>query len=205
MKDLVVLAADKDLELTLRGLFSRPQAIGIREISYSIFIESEHDPACAMRGVQSLAIFAAQYQHALLIFDHEGCGKENLTKEKLSGDLNEEFVRSAWGDRAKAIVISPELEAWVWSDSPHVDEIAGWQRHRPGLRSWLRDHGWLQQNEVKPESPKEAFEAALRERKIPRSSSLYLQMAQKVSLKRCVDPSFNEFCNLLRQWFPANR
>jgi hypothetical protein len=205
MKDLVVLAADKDLEFTLKGLFSRPQSIGIREISFQIFVESEHDPACAMRGVQSISIFAGQYQHALLIFDHEGCGKENLTKDKLLGRLNDDFNRSAWGDKAKAIVISPELEAWVWSDSPHVDVVTGWQNHRPGLRSWMLDHGWLKPNDVKPERPKEAFEAALRERKIPRSSSLYLQMAQKVSFRGCVDPSFNELCGLLRQWFPANR
>ncbi len=30
-KDLVVLAADKDMEYALKGLLSRPQALGIRK------------------------------------------------------------------------------------------------------------------------------------------------------------------------------
>ena len=35
-KDLVVLAADKDMEYALKGLLSRPQALGIRKIEVDI-------------------------------------------------------------------------------------------------------------------------------------------------------------------------
>lgn len=204
MKDLIILAADKDLEFTLKGLFRRPQAMGIRDISVQIFIEPEHDPACALRGVQFLTSFVGQYEHALLIFDHEGSGKEDLSKEKLQVDLNQQFSRTKWGDMARALVISPELEAWVWSSSPHVDGVIGWQNREPKLRPWLLEEGWLQQDNEKPERPKEAFEAALHATRMPRSASLYLQMAEKVSFRRCVDTSFNELCTLLKQWFPGS-
>ena len=54
-KDLVVLAADKDMEYALKGLLSRPQALGIRTIEADIRVHPGHDPACAGRGVEYLS------------------------------------------------------------------------------------------------------------------------------------------------------
>lgn len=202
MKDLVVLAADKDMEFALKGLLGRPEAVGIRSISFDIFVEPEHDPACALRGAEFLANFAEQYSHALLMFDHEGSGKEGMSRDALQNDCDEAFRRSAWGDRARAIVLEPELEAWIWSDSPHVDDVAGWSGHDPQLRQWLVDNGWLADGASKPARPKETFEAALREARRPRSASLYKRLADQVSVRRCTDVSFVEFCETLRGWFP---
>ena len=202
-KDLIVLAADKDMEQALKGLLGRPEALGIRPIEADIRVSEQHDPACAQRGVNFLSFFSEQYQHGLLMFDHEGSGREHIPPQKLQEDLNQEFTRrSDWGERARAIVLVPELEAWVWSDSPHVAEVAGWKNQNPKLRRWLFEEGWLSEGEVKPERPKDAFEAALRTAKKPRSSSLYLQLAQRVSLAGCEDSAFLEFKEILRSWFP---
>ena len=202
-KDLVVLAADKDIQQALRGLFERPQALDIRPIQYDVLVHPQHDPACALRGVEFLANFAEQYRHDLLIFDHEGCGREQRPPSELKQEVNGQFVHnSEWGDRARALVLSPELEVWVWSDSPHVDEIAGWSGKQPTLRQWLADKGWTQRETDKPERPKEAFEDALRHARKPRSSSLYRKIAQAVSLNACTDETFVEFRNLMRGWFP---
>ncbi len=204
MKDLVILAADKDLEHALKGLLARPEALDIRPVEADIFIDPEHDPACARRGVAFLANLSKQYRYGLLIFDHKGSGKERMPPQKLQKDLNQEFDNSAWGAQARAIVLSPELEEWIWSDSPHVDEVAGWKNRKPTLRCWLIENGWLQEGAIKPERPKEAFEAALYEARKPRSSSLYLQIAQKVSLGRCKDTAFLEFRKILMNWFPSD-
>lgn len=203
MKDLVVLATDKDLEFAIRGLLARPQALGIRPLRTEIFVEPEHDPACALRGVGFLANFSKQFRRALLMFDHEGSGKESVPRDELQKSLDEEFGISAWGGRGKAIVLEPELEAWIWSDSPYVDEAAGWKERAPGLRSWLIENGWLVEGASKPSRPKEAFEAALRKAGKPRSSSLYQQVAAKVSFRRCTDPAFREFKEILGLWFSA--
>ena len=98
-------------------------------------------------------------------------------------------------------MLTPELETWIWSNSPHVDEITGWKNRQPGLRPWLTEQGWFQEGRVKPARPKEAFEAALRKAQIPRSSSLYRQIAEKVSLERCTDKAFREFREILQNWF----
>ena len=200
-RDLIVLAADKDMEHALKGLLARPAALGIRPINADIRVHPRHDAACARRGVPFLAGFSNQYDYALLMFDHEGSGKENIPAMDLQKQINEEFARSTWGERAKAIVLSPELESWIWSDSPHIDSVAGWKDRNPPLRRWLTNQGWLQKGEVKPRQPKEAFRAALREAQTPRSASLYEQIAEKVSLNKCNDTAFQEFKSIMQRWF----
>ena len=202
-QDLVVLAADKDIQQALGGLFERPQALDIRPIQYDVLVHPQHDPACALRGVEFLSNFSEEYRNGLLIFDHAGSGLEQRPHLDIQDELNGQFVNSTeWGDRARALVLSPELEVRVWSDSPHVDEIAGWSGQQPTLRQWLVDKGWIQQITAKPERPKEAFEAALRRARKSRSSSLYRKIAQAVSLNACTDETFQEFRNLMRGWFP---
>lgn len=190
------------MEHALRGLLKRPEAIGIRPIEKDILVHPEHDPACARHGVRFLNMFSEQYRHALLMFDHEGSGRESVAPAELQEDLNAEFARSVWDDRAKAIVLLPELEAWVWSDSPKVDEVAGWRNRSPGMRSWLVEEGWMETENAKPDRPKEAFGAALKEANVPRSASLYEQIASQVSLRRCQDASFLRFRAALQAWFP---
>ena len=205
MKDLVILAADKDLEFALRGMLSRPEALGMRTVEEDIFVHPEHDPACVLRGVDFLDNLSGQYRYGLLIFDHEGSGKEATVPQELQESLNAEFVSSTWGNRARAIVLSPELEMWIWSDSPHIDEVVGWKNRNPRLRPWLIEQDYLQTGEVKPGRPKEAFEAALREARKPRSASLYQQIAERVSLRRCTDTAFLELKGILSNWFPPER
>ena len=205
MKDLVVLAADKDLEYALKGLLARPEALGIRPVEVDIFVEPEHDPACARRGVDFMANLSEQYRYGLLMFDHEGSGSESRQPQEMQEDLNSGFAGSPWGERARAIVLSPELEIWIWNASPHVEDVSGWKNHRPGLQSWLIEQGYLRAGEVKPKRPKEAFEAALREVRKPRSASLYQQIAERVSLRRCKDTAFLELKGILSHWFPPVR
>ena len=120
----------------------------------------------------------------------------------LQENLNRQFSRSPWGDRACAIVLAPELETWVWSNSPHVDDVLGWKGRQPSLRTWLKENGWMGEEDEKPERPKEAFHAALRESQIARSASLYMEIAQRVSLGGCRDDAFLELQETLQNWFP---
>ena len=193
------------MEQTLRGLLSRPHAVGIRPLAFDIFVHPQHDAACARRGVAFLSNFSETYHHGLLMFDHEGSGREPTAPEEIEQALNREFADSGWAQRARAIVISPELEAWVWSPSPHVEEVAGWKRRRPALREWLIDRGLLHEGEPKPRRPKEAFREALRAASVARSSSLYRLLAERVSLQHCADASYRELRNTLQEWFPPVR
>jgi hypothetical protein len=203
-KDLLVLTADKNIEFAVRGVLSRSKSLDIMEITADFRVHPENDPGCLVRGHDFLKPFSNQYNHALILLDREGSGSEQECRETLEKIIEDKLSVSAWGDRAAAIVIDPELEMWIWSDSPHVASILGWDGRDPDLRSWLLSRNYLEEREVKPSRPKEALEDALRTARKPRSSSLYLQLAEKVSLDRCVDQSFVKLKNTLQKWFPRN-
>ncbi len=69
------------------------------------------------------------------------------------------------------------------------------------MRRFLIGQGFLTASQTKPDRPKEAMEAILRVNKKARSSSIYRQLAEEVSLDHCRDPSFLKLRELLSAWF----
>lgn len=203
MKDIIFLVADTDMKLTLDGILSRPKSLSIRAITYDVKVHPHHDPGCLKRSHFFLQIFRNQYEYACVIFDREGCGKEESSRDKLEQEVENLLSDNGWKNRCACIVPDPELEIWVWSDSPHIDEVFGWKNKKPDLRSWMLENRFLQQEQIKPHRPKETLERALRIAQKPRSSSLYFELAQKVSFNRCGDSAFLKFRNMLKQWFSS--
>ena len=201
MIDLVVLVADNQIKVVVDALLDRPKAIGIRKISWRTIREFDSDPGCAKRGVIGLNRLRAEYKHALLVFDYEGSGVNSISTQELQAILNKELEKN-WGNKARAVILNPELEAWVWSDSPHVDKILGWKDKQTSLRKWLKEENWVSEGKSKPDRPKEAFEAALKIVGQVRNTELYGRLASNVSVKRCQDQSFLEFKQILKNWFP---
>jgi hypothetical protein len=204
-KDLVCLVADKNMEQAVRALLIRPQSLKIRNVIFDIFVHPEADPACSRRAHDFLRPFVHSHAHALVLFDREGSGQEHLAREVLEENVEASLSSSGWEGRAAALAIDPELEAWVWSRSPHVPITLGWQGRSPDLTTWLIQKGLLAENQVKPARPKESLELALREARKPRSSSIYFQLAQKVSLQSCTDSAFAKLRECLSRWFPSSQ
>ncbi len=200
-KDLVVLLADKNTEYAVRGVLDRPDALGIRPILADLFVHLHNDPGCLREGHEFLRSFTNQYRHAIVMLDREGCGRQESTRQELEEQIEERLSNNGWAGRAAAIVLDPELEIWVWSDSPEVDNALGWLGRTPDLRNWLREQELLGEDAQKPARPKEALEQALILVRKPRSSSIYMQLAKTVSLRRCDDPAFVKFRTILKNWF----
>lgn len=204
-KDPVVLVADKDMEFFLRGILNRPEALGIKQVNFEIFRHPQKDPGCRLIGHDFLRPLTKIYQHALIILDHEGCGKESLNRDALELEIENRLRTSGWNDRAGAIVIDPELENWAWSTSPEVDRILGWQGKSATLRTWLLNNGFLSKDSMKPCPPKKALRETLRNVRKPWSASIFHQIAQTVSLKQCADPAFQKLKATLLNWFPTTK
>lgn len=201
-KPLVVLTADKNAQFALRGILSRTLSLGIRQIQPDFYIHPGKDPGVFDNADEFLRSFAQSHQYALVLMDREGSGQEkNLSRVEMEERIEQALGRCGWEDRASAIVIDPELDLWVWSDSPNVAHELGWAQHQPDLSTWLRDHGFLKDTARKPTRPKEALEAALREVRVPRSSAIYRALAEKVSLAKCTDPAFGKLREVLVNWF----
>jgi len=202
MKDLVILVADKNIEYTVQGLLGRPHDLGIRDIEWDLFVHPRRDPGCLNEAHEFLRPMTRDYAYALVLFDRHGCGRENDPSDALSDRVRSRLARNGWPERAEVVVLDPELEAWVWSPSPHVEECLGWTHQHPPLREWLAEQGYWPRQTPKPPDPKAAMEAVLRQVRKPRSSAIYLDLARQVSLHGCTDAAFRRFGETLRRWFP---
>lgn len=200
--DLVVLVPDKQMEATFRSLLQRAASLRITSLSVEILVHPRRDPGCRGESVNLLSVFLHRAKFALVAFDREGCGDERVAREELEVNLEASLAASGWEGRCAVIVIDPELEAWVWSDSPVVDQMLGWSGASPTMREWLASKQFLATGQTKPARPKEAMEAVLKLKRKRRSASICADLAAKVSLNRCSDLAFQKFKLVLQSWFP---
>ena len=202
MKDLVVSVADIDAENVIGGILSRRPALGIRPITFDIYRNPGRDGGSRARGEKFLKTFINTHSHALLTFDLHGSGRDDEPREAIEAEMEAKLDASGWGRRAAAVVFDPEVEAWIWSDSPHVDTVLGWADKQPALREWLQEQGYLDRGSPKPKDPKNAYLKALRIVRKSKSAALFLRLAESVSLDRCQDPAFLKLKSTLQGWFP---
>ena len=200
--DLKLVVADQNMKAAFEGLLTRHQSLGIRPLdlgAQSALVHPRHDPGCWKDGPELLAIEHQHFRHGVLALDWEGCNS-NLSADETRHDLQtrlDQRTSPGWGS---VVLFEPELENWVFAGSHEVDRALGWS---PGsLAPWLLEKGHLVQGQQKPSRPKEAIEQALLAVKRSRSSSIYRQLAQNVSFRRCEDAAFLAFKSTLQLWFP---
>jgi hypothetical protein len=205
-RSLVVVVADKDAEFTIHGLLSRCRSLNIRQLrpdqDYKLFVFSGHDAGCRVRAHDFLRSLQRQYTRALVLFDQEGCGQEDCPPEQLEGEIEDRLAKAGWKGRSAVVVLQPELEIWVWSRSPHVATVLGWQNQDVSLEDWLSQNSFWLPDQLKPPRPKEAMLAVLKAVRKPPSASLFQKLAEKVSLTHCKDRAFHKLLTTLQAWFP---
>ena len=203
--DLYVLVADLDQEQAVRALLEhRTASLGIRACRFEARKHPQHDGGCFRNAPALLRTMQAQTEHALVVLDREGSGAEDKTAAEIETELEGRLDESGWNGRAQVVVIDPETEIWLWSDSPHVATVLGWTAGEADLRQWLSRQGFLPAGASKPSRPKEALRAVLRETRVKPSASIFGEAARMVSLDRCQDRSFLRFRKILQAWLPAH-
>lgn len=202
--DLVILAAGKNESEVVRTVVERRhESLGIRPVRYSVLNHPRRDPGCLREAPQILKTYLSRAARALVVFDWEGSGREEQTASELEDEVTSMLELDGWTDRCAVVVIAPELEVWLWTNSPHVSRTFGWGNDYAALVAALQSRGF-QFDRGKPNRPKEAVEVCLREKRIQRSSALYAEIAAKVSLSKCVDRSFEKLRETLVVWFAKN-
>lgn len=202
--DLVLLTPDVDIGATLRAILGRSQALGIRPVSVEEVRSPQRDPGVFHGGPDLLRPFLAEASRALAVLDcnwsgSPAGGEPGVLVRELEARLSQD-----WDDRAKVVAIDPEVEVWVWSDSPELEAVLDWP-HRPvTIRGWLEERGRWPLDAGKPPNPKQAFIDLCRECRRPASAALFRAIAQRVSLHRCTDPSFIALKETLRGWFAVD-
>lgn len=202
-EDLIVLSADRSAKAMIEAVLHRfPKTLGTKPFTFKVAVHELRDPGCYAQGVSKLDEYANHYAYCILIFDHEGSGAERKTATEIEHELEKQLSNGLWLDRNAVIVIEPELENWVWTDSVHTSTAFGWGNDREALKAWLIAQKWLQPNTSKPIRPKEAMEAAIKLKlKAPISSETFQAIAAKASFKSCTSPSFIKFKDTIVRWF----
>ena len=206
MRDLILLVPDVAIEKTVCTILqNRQQSLGIRKLSFNHIVHPGRDGGVRKNAHELLRSHPGNYDNAIVIFDYHGCGEEDKkTAPEIEADVKSRLTGAGWNDtNALAVVIEPELESWVWGNSPWVARAVGWQDgDTNNLKAHVEKLGFQFNPLGKPEKPKEALEKILYETSIPRSASIYQQMAEKASWRDCKERSFLKLTQFLRERFP---
>jgi hypothetical protein len=201
VKDLIVLLADKDAEFSMQGILGNPLRLGIRNITFKVVADRQgKDPGVFRKCHDVLRSSLGLYDHALVVFDRDGCGSQE-SREALELETENRLAQNGGHDRCAAVVMDPELEVWVWSESPHVPEVLGRSSVAAELTRTLEHAGYLEPGHTKPHNPKDALDHVLRLSNKRHSSALFLELAQKVGFESCKDPAFLKLKATLQKWF----
>ena len=202
-RDLVILLADLDAENVVKTLIEkREKSLGIRQVSFDVVRHTMRDSGCCREAGSLLRTHLRSHHRALVLFDQHGSGRDGARPEDVEMEVEEILQREGWeGARAACIVLAPELESWVWSPSPAVDDALGWTGRTPKLRDFLVEKRFVTERRHKPSDPKAAMKAALRKVGKPHSARVFAILAENVSIRRCQDRSFGKFVRTLRDWF----
>lgn len=203
MKDLIVAVADSYQEEVINELLPRLTLThNISTLDFDIIRNPGHDAGSYNNSQDLLRPFVNQYSFCLVIFDYEGSGIESKkSREEAERDVEYKLTLNGWDDRCCCIVIEPELENWMWINSPHVEDAIGWDNQTESLYNWARAEGFILRNESKPLRPKETLENALRFIRTAKSASIYRRIAKRASYRDCSDPAFLKLTRTLENWF----
>lgn len=209
-RDLFVVVADLDAENAIKTLLvERQPALGIT-LDFNpapppqgdLLRYAGRDSGCYKDAIDLLRAPQRTHRHAMLLFDRHGCGVEHEDRIALEAAIEGKLHANGWaaGD-AVVIVIEPELEAWVWSESPRLPDVLGWQADRNGLRTFLANANLWDDGAPKPTDPQKAMRTALREKQKPLGARLFADLASRVGVRQCQDAAFRKFSDTLQRWF----
>lgn len=200
-RDLIVLCADLQWKVTLQTILNRHQSLGLAAALdvEVVFVPGKTDGSMRVEGPALLHQFRPRFAHALLVLDWDGCGGRGSATD-VRKQLDEQ-ISGSWGHAGRALVVDPELEAWIIGGHRHFSVLPGLEKVR--AREWLQTHSQWQADEVKPERPKEAIETLFHSHRVRRTSASYQKIMERVTLdpERCQCPSYQDFVRILRAWF----
>lgn len=200
-KGLLALVADVQQEKTLATLLhERQPSLGIRPITFDIFRHPRNDPGVYHEAAALLAPYVSAYDYALVVLDAawEGAPGGGVLRQSLMESLQ----RSGWApDHYQVVVIDPELEMWVWADSPVTPEVL--RTTWADIRALAQRRDYWRAGQAKPHAPKALLEGVLRQQRRPRSAAIFQELARRLGLASCTDPAFVLLREKLAEWFGA--
>lgn len=208
MRDCIFLVADSNMRACVEGFLGRPaydKRLRTGPFQFDPLqdmLVGGNDPGVYERAHEVLRSFRSTHNHAVVILDNQWDGSPG--PDQIAADVRDKLVTDGWRAAAIAvIVIDPELEAWFWQDSVHIEKAVA-HVGPTTLRAKCEQDGTWPADRAKPTDPKGLLETMLERANRPRSSSLYREVTSVVTVRSCKDPAFQSLCDHLRLWFPGD-
>jgi hypothetical protein len=209
MRDCVFWVADKSMGETFFGFLSREDRcaqLGCGPFEFDrnedLFVATgQNDPGIFKRADELLRPFQNTHRKAVVVLD---CDWDTSPGQiEIRDAITQQLKASGWdAQRFIVIAIDPELEQWIWQDSPVLESAL--RHHGPqSLRATLSGRNLWPDAQVKPPKPKEVFIQIQHENGVKKSSSVFRRIASEVPIAACTDTEFQCLVNTLRAWFPA--
>lgn len=205
MKDLLVYVADADALGFIRSVLNRPQALGIRPLSFDIERHPQRDAGMVQSGAELTRMKKGRYDKALLLWDYHGCGRDHKqSPEEVGLEIQDKLDRFSWSGNSAVTVLVPELEQWLWFCDNAVAAHCGVSVGE--LQQWMRERATKLGKSVEQitrQQPKELFEHVMRDRlKRTISPRDFEEIGRQASVNALlVCTSFDSIVRRLRDWF----
>ncbi len=208
MRDCMFYVADMNMAETFKGFLTRQQFH--QSLACGAFaFDPLHDLGRAVgktdgglwRHAGGLCKgFLQTHRHLVVCLDRDFGGSPG--QAQVRQDVEQQLLAAGWQQgQFVVLVIDPELEQWIWQDSPHV-ETALKHASPPSLRQVLLNSGDWPAGHAKPNSPKEVLERLVDENlRGNRSSTIYSKITSRISVRNCVDGEFLALQTALQRWF----
>lgn len=176
------------------------------------------DPKVYHHAHALLRSYAGTHAYAVILLDMDW--GHHFAHSEIVEHITSNLVRSGWSrGRIEVVVIQPELEAWIWQDHPHVEQVF-FRNLREAERDRLREslgaaapgatllRGWLQAQKLwpaghpKPSDPKAAVQRAAAEFRSGNALAIYQQICRRISVRGCQELGFLTLRSALQRWFP---
>lgn len=206
MKDLLIYVADADALAFMRSILNKPQALGIRSISFDIERHPLRDAGMAQTGAELARMKKGRYHKALLMWDHHGSGRDHKqSPDQVAADIQEKLDSFTWRDNSAVTVLVPELEQWLWHCENAVAAYCNVTTVQLG--QWVAERGeklGRSVDELKQQQPKELFEHVMRDRlKRTISPRDFEEIGKRAGINGLLScDSFRSIVETLRVWFP---
>lgn len=208
-RDCIFFVADKTMRETFLGFLSRedrPTQLGCGSFAFDpaedlFFAAGQNDPGLNTRAGSLLSPFLQSHRKAVVVLDCDWEGSPGQAQILLN--VTTLLQQSGWArEDIIVIAIEPELEQWIWQDSPVLsDELR--MKAPLGLKATLNQRGLWPAEAAKPPFPKDLFIQLRRENNVKLSSSIFKRIASRVPVAACGDSEFRRLVAQLQAWFPA--
>jgi hypothetical protein len=208
-RDCVFFVADKTMRETFLGFLSRedrPAQLDCGNFAFDpaedlFFAAGQNDPGLNTRAGSLLSPFLHSHRKAVVVLDCDWDGSPGQAQILLN--VTTQLQQSGWApEDVIVIAIEPELEQWIWQDSPVLSDELRMEAPQ-GLKAMLGQRGLWPAEATKPPSPKDLFIQLRRENNVKLSSSIFKRIASRVPVAACEDGEFRRLVAQLRAWFPA--